>query len=171
MCIDIRKQVDDEKYSLDLPKYQIMDVFKFGTEDWTNLGMSFIWSCFAYLKKEVNFTNLQSWSYMTSLKFSENRDVLWHNHYKNAKTDTLSGVYYLYLPKDIDLLTAGTEMAPNGVNADHKTRYFAEAKVGNWLIYHGEKWHRPGILQSLEDRFVVAADMVIKKNIQVWGMK
>ena len=88
MCIDIRKQVDDEKYSLDLPKYQVMDVFKFGTEDWTNLGMSFIWSCFAYLKKEVQFINLQSWSYMTSLKFSENRDILWHNHYKSVETDT-----------------------------------------------------------------------------------
>ena len=83
MCIDIRKQVESEKYSFDLPKYQVMSPFRFGTEDWTNLSMSFIWSCFAYCKREVKITNLQSWSYMTSLKFPEDRDKLWHHHHRS----------------------------------------------------------------------------------------
>jgi len=159
MSIDIRKQVEQEKYSFDLPKYQVMSPFRFGTEDWTNLSMSFIWSCFAYCKREVKITNLQSWSYMTSLKFPEDRDKLWHHHHRSDQTHTVSGVYYLHLPEGIDTVTAGTEMAPEGPEADPNTRYFAEAKVGQWLIYPGKQWHRPGVVQSEEDRFIVAADM------------
>ena len=62
MCIDVRKQVEQENYSFDLPKYQVMSPFRYGTEDWTNLSMSFMWSCCAYCKREVKITNLQSWS-------------------------------------------------------------------------------------------------------------
>ena len=159
MCIDVQQQVESKNYSLDLPKFQVMSPFRFGTEDWTNLSMSFIWSCFAYLKQEVKIVNLQSWSYMTSLKYPENRDTLWHKHNRSETTHTLSGVYYLHLPEGVDLLQAGTEMATEGPEADPNTRYFAEARVGNWLIYPGKQWHRPGIVQSKEDRFIVAADL------------
>jgi|TARA_B110000902_G_C14147652_1_gene528267 hypothetical protein len=159
MCKDIKSQVDADNYSKDLPKFQVMSPFKFGTEDWTNLSMSFIWSCFAYLKREVSIKQVQSWSYMTSLKYPEERDILWHHHNRSDTTHTVSGVYYLHLPKDINLHQAGTEMAPQGPEADPTTRYFAEAKIGNWIIYPGKQWHRPGVVQSQEDRFIVAADM------------
>ena len=159
MCLNVRQQVEADNYSKDLPKFQVMSPFRFGTEDWTNLSMSFVWSCFAYLKKEVSIKQLQSWSYMTSLKYPEDRDILWHQHNRSNETSTLSGVYYLHLPEGIDTTTAGTEMAPAGPEADPTTRYFADAQAGQWLIYPGKQWHRPGIVQSKEDRFIVAADM------------
>ena len=63
----------------------------------------------------------------------------------------------MHLPDDVkDKEKAGTELAPEGVN---NSKYFAEWKTGQWMIYPGKIWHRPGVLQSEDDRFIVAADM------------
>ena len=94
---------------------------------------------------------------MTSLKHAEDRDILWHHHDHDPNTKTVSGVYYLHVPDNVNKETAGTELAPNGV--DEKGKYFAEWRTGHWMIYPGKIWHRPGIVQSHEDRFIVAADM------------
>ena len=140
------------------PKYQTnWNVFSTPSQDYVNLKMSFIWSCFDYLQKEVKIKNIQSWSFMTKLP-GEDRDKLWHHHNHNSATETVSGVYYMHLPEDVkDFEQAGTELAPNGVDGDGK--YFAEWRTGYWMIYPGKIWHRPGVLQSNEDRFIVAADM------------
>jgi len=53
--------------------------------------------------------------------------------------------------------TAGTELAPNGPEGDEK--YFTPWREGHWMIYPGKIWHRPGILHTEEDRYIVAADM------------
>ena len=37
--------------------------------------------------------------------------------------------------------------------------FFVPWKTGHWMIYPGKVWHRPGVVQSMEDRFIVAADM------------
>tara|TARA_B100000900_G_C20600472_1_gene725332 strand:- start:2822 stop:3361 length:540 start_codon:yes stop_codon:yes gene_type:complete len=140
------------------PKFQTnWNVFSTPSQDYVNLKMSFIWSCFDYLQKEVKINNIQSWSFMTKLP-GEDRDKLWHHHNHNGATTTVSGVYYMHLPEDVkDFEKAGTELAPNGVEGDGK--YFAEWRTGHWMIYPGKVWHRPGVLQSNEDRFIVAADM------------
>jgi len=88
---------------------------------------------------------------------AEDRDKYWHNHIR-PDAQVLSGVYYLHLPDGINLDTAGTEFAPNGIN-DPESFHFAQARIGNWIIWPGKEWHRPGILQSEKDRFIVAADM------------
>ena len=50
-----------------------------------------------------------------------------------------------------------TEFAPEGVEAGN---YIQEsARVGEWIIFPGKTWHRPGVLQSNSWRYIVAADM------------
>ena len=95
---EIKDGIDAGRFWENSPKYQTnWNVFGTATEDFINLKMSFIWSCFAYLKREVQIKQIQSWSYMTSLKYPEDRDTLWHHHNHNDATITVSGVYYLSL--------------------------------------------------------------------------
>lgn len=161
MCMAVRGGIEAGRYWKNSPKYQT-DWNVFGStepfkQDFTNLKMSFIWSCFDFLQKEVQIKNIQSWSFMTKLP-GEDRDQLWHHHNHNPDTQTISGVYYMHLPSDVkDFEQAGTELAPNGVDGEGK--FFSEWKTGHWMIYPGSIWHRPGVLQSNEDRFIVAADM------------
>lgn len=159
MCLAIKAGINEGHYWKNSPRYQT-DWNVFGTpgQDFINLKMSFIWSCFAYMSKEVQIKTIQSWSYLTSLTFPENRDRLWHHHNHDTSTTTVSGVFYLHLPHDVkDEITAGTEMAPDGPEGDNK--YFTEWRTGYWMIYPGKVWHRPGILQSDKDRYIIAADL------------
>lgn len=155
---DIEQLINNGQYWKNSPRYQTdVNVFGLPGEEWTNLKMSFIWSVFAYLKKDVPIKSVKSWSYMTSLTHTvEDRDSYWHQHIRpDAKV--VSGVYYLQIPQGVDPLTAGTEFAPNGPQADG--HFFAPAKTGQWIIWPGSAWHRPGVLQSCKNRFVVAADL------------
>jgi len=155
---DIKDTVASGRFWHNSPPYQTnINIFTLPGQQWTNLKMSFIWSCFAYMQKEVQIRSVKSWGYMTSLRTEENRDSYWHNHIR-PDAQVLSGVFYLRLPEGVNLQTAGTEFAPNGVN-DPESFHFAEARIGNWIIWPGKEWHRPGILQSEKDRFIVAADM------------
>jgi hypothetical protein len=154
---DISKLITDGHYWTNSPPYQTnINIFGLQTQDWSNLKMSFIWSCFAYLGRETQIKGIKSWGYQTSLKTAEDRDRYWHQHIREGST-VLSGVYYLHLPQGVDLTTSGTEFAPDGVEGNGK--FFAEARLGNWIIFPGKSWHRPGILQSNENRYIVAADM------------
>jgi hypothetical protein len=159
MITDIRSLIDNGQYWQNSPSYQTdVNVFGLPGEYWCNMKMSFIWSVFAYLKRDVQIKSVKSWSYMTSLKYTvEDRDTLWHTHTRpNSKT--VSGVYYLDLPEGVDELTSGTEFSPNGPEKE-EGRFFVPAKQGYWAIWPGTTWHRPGILQSEQDRFIIAADL------------
>ena len=159
MCNEVGLGIKAGKFWHNSPKYQTdWNVFGSPSLEFKNLKMSFIWSCFAYLQKEVQIKKVQSWSFQTSLKHAEDRETLWHHHNHDKSTKTVSGVYYMHLPDDVtDKEKAGTELAPLGVDGSGK--YFAEWRTGNWMIYPGSTWHRPGIVQSTEDRYIVAADM------------
>ena len=158
MMLEINTGIEAGRYWKNSPKYQTdWNVFGTPTADFINLKMSFIWSCFSYLQKEVSIKQVQSWAFQTCLP-GEDRDKLWHHHNHNTQTTTVSGVYYLHLPEDVtDYETAGTELAPNGVDKDGQI--ITTWKTGHWMIYPGKVWHRPGILQSNESRYIVAADM------------
>jgi len=155
----VKHLIDSGSYWTNSPKYQTnVNVFGLPSPDWINLKMSFIWSCFAFLGREVQIKNVQSWSFQTSLKHAEDRNKLWHHHNHNDDTKTVSGVYYCQLPDDVkDLEKAGTELAP--VSPEGEGNFFVPWKTGHWMIYPGAIWHRPGIVQSQQDRFIVAADM------------
>jgi len=157
---DIDEIIDQGHYWRNSPPYQTnINIFSLQSEHWNNLKMSFIWSCFAYMKQERQIKAVKSWGYKTNLQTEENRDNYWHTHIRPDAT-VLSGVYYIDMPANVNFDIAGTEFAPNGV--EHPESYhFAQAKIGHWIIFPGASWHRPGILQSNEWRYIVAADMEI----------
>lgn len=70
----------------------------------------------------------------------------------------ISGVWYLHISEDVrDRDYCGTEMAPKDI--DDPEKYFVTPTPGNWLIYPPDQWHRPGIPQSDNYRFIIAADV------------
>ena len=156
---DIKSCIDQGHYWKNSPPYQTdINVFGLPGAHWNNLKMSFIWSCFAYMGKERQIKSIKSWGYKTNINTQESRDRYWHQHLRPDCT-TLSGVYYLDIPKGSRFKTSGTEFAPNGPESDG--HFFAPAKPGQWIVFPGNSWHRPGILEKKEWRYIVAADMEI----------
>lgn len=156
VCHSVREIISRGQFFQNSPKYQTnINVFGLSDPYWMKLKMSFIWSVFSFLEKEVQIKKVQSWSYMTSGKYKEPRDALWHHHNTNPNANTVSGIFYVHLP--VVVPEAGTEFAPKGPESPE--RFWIEPKIGHWVCYNGREWHRPGILQSDEDRFIVAADL------------
>ena len=74
---DITSIIDQGEWYENSPKYQTkLDVFSIQKPHWSKLRMSFFWSCFAYLGREVRIEHLKSWGMLTSSKWSEDRDNL-----------------------------------------------------------------------------------------------
>ena len=60
MCNVVSNGIKAGKFWHNSPKYQTnWNVF----QDFTDLKMSFIWSCFRFLGREVQIKNIQSWSF------------------------------------------------------------------------------------------------------------
>ena len=160
-CNIIKNIVADGNYFTNSPKFQTKEnIFSRPEPVWLKYRMSFLMSLFMYLGREVKVSEMMAWSFMTNLQGAENREKLWHNHWhpKNLNNKMFSGVYYLHIPNDVkDLDYCGTEIAPNGAEQDGK--YFIKPAQGHWIIYPSETWHRPGIVQSNQYRFVLAADI------------
>jgi hypothetical protein len=160
-CGIIRKIVADGNYFTNSPKFQTKEnIFARQEHIWVKYRMSFLMSVFMYLGREVKVSNMMAWSYMTNLEGAENRDNLWHNHWhpQNPNAKMMSGIFYLHIPEDVkDRDYCGTEMAPNGVDQDGK--FFVRPTDGNWLVYPSDQWHRPGIVQSNDYRFILAVDV------------
>jgi hypothetical protein len=160
-CGIIKDIIASGNYFTNSPKFQTKEnIFARKEEVWLKYRMSFLMSVFMYLGREVKVSEMMAWSFMTNLGTAEDRDKYWHNHWhpKNPNSKMLSGVFYLHIPSDVkDRDYAGTEMAPNGVDGDEK--FFVRPSDYTWLIYPSNQWHRPGIVQSNEYRFVLAADV------------
>jgi hypothetical protein len=156
---DIEQVIANGNYFKNSPPYQTnINIFNHPGEHWLKFRMSFTFSCFMYLKKEVKIDQIQSWSFMTSNATVENRDDLWHTHQYGTER-ALSGIWYLHIPDDVeDLTQCGTEFAVNGV--DHPERWVSEPHSFSWIIYPGKLWHRPMPPQSSKNRFIIAADMI-----------
>jgi hypothetical protein len=156
MSDDINNVIADGHYWKNSPPYQTdINIFGLGSPHWNNLKMSFIWSAFAYMKQERQIKTIKSWGYKTNLTTQEDRNNYWHQHIRDDSI-VLSGVYYIKLPTGANLDTSGTELAHTTPEGD--TTY-VPAKEGHWLIFPGKTWHRPGVLESNEWRYIVAADM------------
>jgi hypothetical protein len=160
-CGIIRDIVADGNYFTNSPKFQTKENIFARTESiWVKYRMSFLTSVFMYLGREVKVSNMMAWSFMTNLEGAENRDNLWHNHWHPSQPNAkmMSGIFYLHIPEDVkDRDYCGTEMAPNGVDKDGK--FFVRPTDGSWLIYPSSQWHRPGIVQSNDYRFILAVDV------------
>ena len=101
MISDIDKLIANGDYWTNSPPYQTnVNIFGLQTQDWINLKMSFIWSCFAYMQREAQIKSVKSWGYQTSLKTTEDRERYWHQHLREG-SQVISGVYYLALPDSV----------------------------------------------------------------------
>jgi len=157
----IKNIIADGNYFANSPKYQTKEnIFARQEAVWLKYRMSFLFSVFMYLGQEVKVSNMMAWSFMTNLQGAEDRETLWHHHWHPSQPNAklLSGIFYLHIPEDVkDRDYAGTEMAPNGIEQDGK--YFVSPTDYTWLIYPSNQWHRPGIVQSNNYRFILAADV------------
>lgn len=158
MVAGIDHLIDRGQYWDNSPPFQTnVNIFGLPNTVWINLKMSFIWSCFAYMKQEKQIKGIKSWGYKTNVDTQEDRNTYWHQHDRPGAI-TLSGVYYIDIPKGAKLKTSGTELAhttPEGATT------YVPAKEGYWLIFPGKTWHRPGKLEKKQWRYIVAADMEI----------
>lgn len=158
-CSVIEKIISEGNYFTNSPKYQTKENLFGRTENiWLKYRMSFLFSVFMYLGKEVRVKNMMAWSFMTNKDSEPNREKLWHDHWhpSDPSAKMMSGIYYLDIP-DNDLDLRGTEMAPNGVESNN--RIFVRPSYQNWLVYPSYIWHRPGIVDSEKFRFILAADV------------
>ena len=134
MIENIDQAIAAGDYWKNSPPYQTnINIFGLPSEDWVNLKMSFIWSCFAYMKQERQIKSVKSWGYKTNVDTQEDRNTYWHQHLRDDSI-VLSGVYYAKMPAGAELDTSGTELAhttPEG------TTEFVPAKEGHWLIFPG----------------------------------
>jgi len=157
----IKGIINSGNYFTNSPKYQTKEnIFGRSEPIWLKYRMSFLFSVFMYLGREVKVGNMMAWSFMTNLEGAEDREKLWHHHWHPSRPDAnmLSGIFYLHIPEDVqDRDYAGTEMAPNGPSEDGK--FFVRPSDYNWLVYPSKEWHRPGIVQSNDYRFILAADI------------
>jgi len=154
----IKNIIDSGNYFKNSPPFQTNENL-FGRPEavWLKYRMTFLTSVFLYLGGERRVSNMMSWSFMTNLSTVEDRDKYWHHHDKHSG-QSLSGIMYLRIPDDVnDFDTCGTEMAPNGPEADGK--FFIRPSYFTWMIYPSNIWHRPGIVQSNQYRFILAADI------------
>jgi hypothetical protein len=154
----IKSIIDSGNYFKNSPPYQTQEnLFGRSDECWLKYRMTFLTSVFLYLGGEHRVSDMQAWSFMTNLSTVEDRDKYWHHHDKHG-AQGLSGIMYLHIPNDVkDLATCGTELAPNGPQGSGK--FFVEPNKFTWNIYPSETWHRPGIVQSEQYRFILAADI------------
>jgi hypothetical protein len=160
-CNVIRQIVADGNYFTNSPKFQTKEnLFSRPESVWLKYRMSFIFSVFMYLGREVKVSEMMAWSYMTNLEGAEDREKLWHHHWhpKNPNSKMMSGIFYLHIPDDVkDRDYAGTEIAPHGPEGEGK--FYVRPTDGTWLIYPSNTYHRPGIVQSNQYRFILAADI------------
>lgn len=157
----IKTIIADGNYFTNSPKFQTKEnLFARSESVWLKWRMSFMFSVFMYLGREAKVSNAMAWSFMTNLQGAEDREILWHNHWhpQNPNSSMMSGIFYLHIPDDVkDLDYCGTEIAPEGPKVDNK--FFVKPTMGHWLIYPSNLWHRPGIVQSNQYRFILAADI------------
>lgn len=158
-CKSAESVISAGNYFTNSPKFQTKEnIFARPEPVWLKYRMSFLFSVFMYLGKEVRVANSMAWVFMTNLSTAEDREKLWHHHHHKENSNMLSGVFYLKIPNDVkDRDYCGTEMAPNGPNGEG--RFFVKPTDFCWLIYPSREWHRPGITQSNQWRFVLAADI------------
>jgi len=160
-CYIIRDIIATGNYFKNSPKYQTQEnIFARKEAIWLKYRMSFLFSVFLYLGREVKVNNMMAWSFMTNLEGAEDREKLWHDHWhpSHPQAKMMSGIFYLHIPDDVkDRDYCGTEMAPKGVDSDE--RYYIRPSDYHWLVYPSNMWHRPGIVQSNQYRFILAADV------------
>lgn len=157
----VKSIIDSGNYWENSPKFQTKEnIFARPEPVWLKFRMSFLFSVFMYLGREVRVSNMQAWSFMTNLEGAENKETLWHHHQHKPEPLSMSGIFYLRIPDDVENRDlCGTEFAPNG--PENEGKFFVKPSDFHWLIYPSKYWHRPAPPQSNKYRFIMAADVEI----------
>jgi len=157
----VKSIIDSGNYFENSPKFQTKEnLFSRQEPVFLKMRQSFIYSCFMFLGREVRIKNIMAWSFMTNSDVVEDRDKYWHNHHVNdnsGTTDTISGIWYVHIPKTLNPDLTGTEFAMDYPKFDDT--FYLKPNQLTWNVYPSKLWHRPGITDSKEYRFVFAADM------------
>ncbi len=70
----IKNIIADGNYFTNSPKYQTKEnIFSRQEAVWLKYRMSFLFSVFMYLGREVKVANMMAWSFMTNLQGAEDR--------------------------------------------------------------------------------------------------
>jgi len=153
--------IDSGNYFHNSPKFQTKENLFFRQDPvMLKMRQSFVYACFMFLRREVRIKNMMSWVFMTSAKDAEDRNNMWHNHHvsnNDGTTDTISGIWYVHIPQTSNPDLTGTEFAMDYPNFNDT--FFLKPNSLTWNVYPSKLWHRPGITDSDEYRFVFAADM------------
>jgi len=155
----INNIIDSGNYFKNSPPYQTQENL-FGRPEacWLKYRMTFLTSVFFYLGREARVSDMMAWCFKTNLSTVEDREKYWHHHNKHG-AQGMSGILYLKIPDDVaDLSTCGTEIAPQGPEGADK--FYVGPNAFTWNVYPSDTWHRPGIVQSNQYRYVLAADIV-----------
>jgi hypothetical protein len=154
--------IDSGNYFTNSPPFQTKEnLFARHEPVFLKMRQSFIFSCFMFLGREVRIKNITSWVYMTNNQNLEDRDTFWHNHHisdNDGTTDTISGIWYLHIPTTTNPDITGTEFAMDG-SPEFQDTFFLKPNRLTWNVYPSKLWHRPGITDSIDYRFIFAADM------------
>jgi hypothetical protein len=151
--------IDSGNYFTNSPRFQTKEnIFSRSEPIWLKYRMSFLFSVFLYLGREVKVFNSMAWIFMTNLSTAEDREKLWHHHHHKLDSNMLSGIFYLKIPNDVkDRDYCGTEISLDMPGSDRN--FYIKPSDFSWIIYPSKLWHRPGITQSNQWRFVLAADV------------
>jgi len=76
-CDVVRNIIANGDYFTNSPKYQTKEnLFARPEPIWLKYRMSFLFSVFMYLGREVKVSNMMAWSFMTNLEGAEDREKL-----------------------------------------------------------------------------------------------
>lgn len=126
----------------------------FNREGFSPYKDTFLESCLALMPRNAkNFiasTRCSAYmDYWDNYK-SKDRDAQWHFHEKAY----FSGIFYLHIPDSMDPKVCGTEFRDPDI--------YVPPRIGHWLIFPGHTLHRPGISNTNDKRYVLAADFMVQ---------
>ena len=158
MIAEINNIITKGEYHKDRPLYQtrgdILSMNRYFSElkkNYYNGIRNYLSSAvFNYFKYPLN---INSWAYI-NWKNSGNIDNGYHCHSKENPT-AISGIYYLHLPM---------------TNASAATTFIIGGKLFNlpiventWFFFPSSCFHRPGVSESDNRRYVISADISINE--------
>lgn len=123
-------------------------------ECFKKLKESFLACCISYLEQvgqsSIQHAHSRAWFFKTWADLNQKNDF--HNH----TPATLSGVFYLK-GTDHEYASGTVFENPNYTNIQDRVVSF-DPKIGSWLIFPGNIYHKNDNIKSNIPRYVIAAD-------------
>jgi hypothetical protein len=147
-CDIVKQIVAQGNYFTNSPKFQTKEnIFARPEPVWLKYRMSFMFSVFMYLGREVKVSEMMAWSFMTNLQGAEDREKLWHNHWHPTNPDAkmLSGVFYIECDEKLDAISFtnfngyGWSLKPKEYNIHNSSEYTIFVKKNENCVCNHQK--------------------------------